>query len=265
MPMDTFLINSATAAAGFERPYGEAELALISHVSLIDMIDPAHDGYRLFARNTDKVLNLRGVRSGGLWTPRSTANFSLERLGIGPDGVPVLTMNSSSACRFSGPASGANIPASSFTLFGCWLPTGAGNHWGMASRDAVNPVVIGYSTDYKPRFYTKAATPELAVAGTAMTVQANRLSLFVAEWNAGTTTATLTVDGVQAFSTTLAAPVHTDRRMSAGAATYPTDPAGMLQGQFAFGGVMNGLDPTFEPLIRAFAKERFPTGMAHAA
>jgi hypothetical protein len=96
-------------------------------------------------------------------------------------------------------------------------------------------------------------------------VVANRLSLFVWTYDSAATRNQLTVDGNLVINTTsLVAPNHTDRRLSVGGIKQTTDPTAMLNGQFAFGGVMNGVNSTFEPLIRAFAKERFPTGLAHA-
>ncbi|MEK7994172.1 MAG: LamG-like jellyroll fold domain-containing protein [Planctomycetota bacterium] len=111
----------------------------------------------------------------------------------------------------------------------------------IGAHDSTDGVGIGYCTDYKPRFYTKYSTGTVQTASTAITVSDDRLSLFVAEWNSGAGSIKLTVDGVQAFSTTKTAPVHTDRTLTAGGMRDGgSDPCGILIGQFAFGGCMNG-------------------------
>lgn len=257
-----FKIDGSLSGTGFAKPYKTSELALISHASLIAMFDPGHDGYVQYSL-TDKVLGVRDVKLGTLWTPRITTEASLQFVEAGPDDVRVLKYGDDANMRFSGPT-GADIPAGSFTLFGCWRSTAAENAYPIGSGDTASPVAIGYTTDFKARFATRYSGT-VSIEATASVV-ANRLSLFVAEWDSGAGTGNLWVDGVKVLNAVApAAPNHTDRRLTVGGLKYSSDPHGVLVGQFAFGGVMNGIDAAFEPLIRAFAKERFPTGMAHAA
>jgi hypothetical protein len=130
-----------------------------------------------------------------------------------------------------------------------------------------NDFVVGCSTDYKPRIYSRYTVGvDVAVSATADIVE-GRLSLYVAEYTVSTNRVRLVVDGVERVNkTTLGVPSFVDRRLQFGAAVNPSnDPSGFTVGKLAFAGGMTGVDSSFEPLIRTFAKERFPTGLAHAA
>lgn len=254
-------LGVSAAGSGFSRVQGPAELELLSNASLISLFDPAHDGYIKYSI-TDKVLGVRDAKLGTYWTPRLTTESLLQFRVPGPDSVPVLACTGNNM-RFSGPT-GADIPAGSFTLFGCALTTAADSAYFLGSGDSASPVALGFSTDYKVRIYTRYSSA-LALEAAASLID-NRLSLMVYEWNNATASYKLWVDGnLKLNNNVLAAPNHTDRRLTIGGLKYSSDPHGMMDfGRIAFGGVMNGVDVAFEPLLRAFAKERFPTGMAHA-
>lgn len=266
--MNLIKIDVASPGSGLSPLYkGKAEVALLTHPNLVSLFDPAYVGYQTLNSNGKFQVGANVRQPGASFQPRSSADADLVAL-TSIDGMPIVDKSIGSPANNNWKDS-YSFPAGDFCYFGAFAPSsGAGQNGYLAGTYDNDGVTVGIGTDYKPRVYTRYGTGSVLSSATADVVE-GRLSLYVMQYTYSDNRVRLWVDGTLRINSTSAPSVtQTTRRLVVGSGyfydTSPHDPSGTLKGKIAFGGVMAGAHPSFEPTIRAFAKERFPAGLSHA-
>ena len=238
---------------------GAAEVALLTHPSLVSLFDPAYEGYVTLSGDNE-ITDVANVRQVGETFVASLPNNT--NVPITVDDMQVIdTTGANNNWKDS-----HDFPDGDFTVFAAVTYTSSQNGYFLSLNDA-NPFAIGCSTDFKPRFYAQIATGSsaLAISSTADFVE-DRMSIVVAQYTYADSRVKMWVDGVLVINTTLVSYplLHTVNQLVVGSYVYTGhDPNGVFYGNIGFAGLMTGTDETFEPIIRTFALERFPTALAH--
>lgn len=263
--MNLVRLSITSPGTGLRQLYraGAPEVALLTHPNLVSLFDPAYSGYQTLntAGSFQKGANVR--QPGSLFQPRVATAGSLQALAL-VEGSGVLDK--------TGAASNNNwkddytFPSGDFTYFIMFsVNSGVGQNAFPLSTYDDDGLGMGVASDYKPRVYTRYGTGSVLASATADFVE-GRFSLMVMSYTYGDNRVKMWVDGTLRLNATTAPTVtQTVRRIVVGSGYYlANDPNGALNGKIAFAGVMSGTDAAYEPVIRAFAKARFPLALAHA-
>ena len=261
--MNLIRLGLSAPGDGYRQLYGgPAEMALLTHPRLASLFDPAYEGYRTL-NGSGSLLQVENVRQpGSFFQPRDSGALSLQATALVDD---VQVLDKTGAALYNNWKDDYSYPAGDFTYFCTFRPNGSGNYYPLGTYDA-DGFSVGMGTDYKPRVYARHHTGSVMISSTADFAD-GRMDVVVAQYTYGDNKAKAWISGSLKIDATAAQAVNqTVRRLIVGSAYFTgTDPSGAANGKIGFAGVMAGAHPSFEPLIRAFAKERFPTALAHVA